>query len=49
MISYEEELQIHQSMKIPTYEGWYFRVTDGAISIAIWVGRSEERRVGKEC
>ncbi len=38
MISYEEELQIHQSMKIPTYEGWYFRVTDGAISIAIWVG-----------
>ena len=28
MISYEQEWQLHQSHKIPAFEGWYFRVVD---------------------
>ncbi|MFQ6861924.1 MAG: tocopherol cyclase family protein [Beduini sp.] len=38
MITYDTELQLHQSYKIPAFEGWYFRVVDNQISIAVIIG-----------
>ncbi|MEG0365920.1 MAG: tocopherol cyclase family protein [Coprobacillus sp.] len=38
MISYEQELQIHVIKKIPAFEGWYFRVVDDKISLAVIIG-----------
>ncbi|MEG0592172.1 MAG: tocopherol cyclase family protein [Coprobacillus sp.] len=38
MSSYEKELQLHLINKIPAFEGWYFRVVDNKISIAVIIG-----------
>ncbi|WP_074434818.1 tocopherol cyclase family protein [Beduini massiliensis] len=38
MITYDTELQLHQSYKIPAFEGWYFRVVDNQVSIAVIIG-----------
>ena len=38
MISYEQEWQLHQSHKIPAFEGWYFRVVDNQVSAAVIIG-----------
>ena len=38
MITYDTELQLHQSYKIPAFEGWYFRVVDNQISVAVIIG-----------
>lgn len=38
MISYEQELQLHQINKIPAFEGWYFRVIDKQLSVACIIG-----------
>ena len=38
MITYDTELQLHQSYKIPSFEGWYFRVVDHQVSIAVIIG-----------
>ncbi len=38
MISYNQELQLHAISKIPAFEGWYFRIVDKKISIAIIIG-----------
>lgn len=38
MIAYDKELQLHQIDKIPAFEGWYFRILDNHISIAVIIG-----------
>ncbi len=38
MISYEQELQLHQSQKMSAFEGWYFRVVDDQVSVAVIIG-----------
>lgn len=45
-MTYDEELQLHQSDKIPAFEGWYFRVVDHRISIAVIIGiaKTEEKQ-----
>ncbi|MXQ72472.1 hypothetical protein GSF08_00760 [Clostridiaceae bacterium DONG20-135] len=37
-ITYEQELQLHESLKIPFFEGWYFRFVSDEFSAAIILG-----------
>lgn len=38
MNSYEKELQLHQINKVPAFEGWYFRVVNRELSVAVIIG-----------
>lgn len=37
-ITYEQELQLHESLKMPFFEGWYFRFVSENFSAAIILG-----------
>lgn len=44
----KKEIQIHHFNKIPAFEGWYFRISDTKLSLAIIIGLSrgkEEEKV----
>lgn len=36
----KKEIQIHHFNKIPAFEGWYFRISDAKVSLAIIIGLS---------
>lgn len=38
MNSYEKELQLHQINKVPAFEGWYFRIVNRELSVAVIIG-----------